>query len=103
VEGLHVVGDILTQISFNCVINLHVALLFMCFFLWVYPMCGYNYLYVYGYFLYMLHVYAYYYFSMNLFFYIMYLSIYILYMKLHKGSVCICLIACSSKILCGIA
>jgi hypothetical protein len=26
-EGLHVVGDILTKISVNCVINLHVALL----------------------------------------------------------------------------
>jgi hypothetical protein len=35
VEGLHVVGDILTKISANCVINLHDALLFMCLFLWV--------------------------------------------------------------------
>jgi hypothetical protein len=35
VEGLHMVGDILTKISSNCVINLHVALLFMCLFLWV--------------------------------------------------------------------
>ena len=34
-EGLHVVGDILTKISANCVINLHVALLFTCLFLWV--------------------------------------------------------------------
>jgi hypothetical protein len=33
-KGLHVVGDILTKISVNCVINLHVALLFMCIFLW---------------------------------------------------------------------
>jgi hypothetical protein len=39
-EGLHTVGDILTKISVNCVINLHVALLFTCLFLWVYPMCG---------------------------------------------------------------
>jgi hypothetical protein len=31
-EGLHAVGDILTKISVNCVINLHVALLFMCYF-----------------------------------------------------------------------
>ena len=31
-EGLHVVGDILTKISVNCVINLHVALLFTCYF-----------------------------------------------------------------------
>jgi hypothetical protein len=35
VEGLHVVGDILTKISVNCVINLHATLLFMCIFLWV--------------------------------------------------------------------
>ena len=31
-EGLHAVGDILTKISVNCVINLHVALLFRCYF-----------------------------------------------------------------------
>jgi hypothetical protein len=35
VEGMHVVGDILTKISANCVINLHVALLFTCLFLCV--------------------------------------------------------------------
>jgi hypothetical protein len=35
VEGLHRVGDILSKISSNCVINLHVALLFTCLFLWV--------------------------------------------------------------------
>jgi hypothetical protein len=34
-ECLHVVGDIFTMISVNCVINLHVALLFRCVFLWV--------------------------------------------------------------------
>jgi hypothetical protein len=32
VEGLHVVGDIITKISVNCVINLHAALLFTCYF-----------------------------------------------------------------------
>jgi hypothetical protein len=32
VEGLHRVGDIITKISVNCVIHLHVALLFMCVF-----------------------------------------------------------------------
>ena len=37
VEGLNIVGDILTKISVNCVINLHVALLFTCLFLWVFP------------------------------------------------------------------
>jgi hypothetical protein len=52
-EGLHAVGDILTKISVNCV------------FLWVYLMCGYICLYIYGYFLYMLHVYVYYYFNVN--------------------------------------
>jgi hypothetical protein len=66
VEGLHIVGDTLTNISVNYVINLHAALLFTCLILWVYPMCGYNYLYIYGYCLYMLHVYVYCYFSMNL-------------------------------------
>jgi hypothetical protein len=35
VEGLHTVGDILTKISVNCVMNLHVALLFTFLFLWV--------------------------------------------------------------------
>jgi hypothetical protein len=35
VEGLHVVGDFLTRIISICVINLHVALLFTCLFLWV--------------------------------------------------------------------
>jgi hypothetical protein len=35
VEGLHAVGDILTKISANFVINLHAALLFTCLFLWV--------------------------------------------------------------------
>jgi hypothetical protein len=32
VDGLHTVGDILTKISTNYVINLHVALLFTCLF-----------------------------------------------------------------------
>jgi hypothetical protein len=53
-EGMHTIGDIITKISVNCVINLHVALLFTCLFLWVYPMCSYYCLYIYGYFLYML-------------------------------------------------
>jgi hypothetical protein len=37
VEGLHAIGDILTKISANCVIILHVALLFTCLFLWIFP------------------------------------------------------------------
>jgi hypothetical protein len=66
VEGIHVVGDILTKTSANCVINLHATLLFMCLFLWVYLTCVYNHLYIYGFFLYMLHVYIYFYFNVNL-------------------------------------
>jgi hypothetical protein len=90
VEGLHAVGDIITKISANCVINLHAALLFTCSVLWVYPMRDYNCLYVYGHLLYMLHAYVHYYFSMNSCFYIMYLSVYVLYMKFRKGFVCVC-------------
>jgi hypothetical protein len=37
VEGLNAIGDIITKISVKYVINLHVALLFTCLFLWVYP------------------------------------------------------------------
>jgi hypothetical protein len=81
-EGLHVVGDILTKISVNYVIKLHVALLFTCLFLWVYLMCVYNCLDVYGYFLYMMHVYVYCYFSLNLCIYVMYLFFYVLHVKL---------------------
>jgi hypothetical protein len=65
VEGLHAIGDIITKISAICVIKLHV-LLFTCSILWVYLMHGYDYLYIYGYFLYMLHVYVYSNFRLNL-------------------------------------
>jgi hypothetical protein len=88
-EGMHTIGDIITKISSNCLINLHVALLFTCSVLWVYAMRGYNCLYIYGYFLYMLHVYVYYYLGMNPFIYIMYLSVYVLCICFHKSSVCI--------------
>jgi hypothetical protein len=90
VEVLHEIGDILTKISVNCVINLHDALLFTCLILWVYLMCGYICLYIYGYCLNMLHGYVYSYFSMNLCLYNMYLSIYVLYEKFRKSFVCIC-------------
>jgi hypothetical protein len=53
-EGLYIVGDIITKISAICVIKLHAALLFACFVLWVYLMHGYDCLYIYGYFLYMI-------------------------------------------------
>jgi hypothetical protein len=74
VEGLHAVGDILTKISVNCVIN-YMLHCYLCVILWVYLMCVYNYLNAYGYFLYMLHVYVYCYFSVNSCIYVMYLSI----------------------------
>jgi hypothetical protein len=90
IEGLYAFVDILTKICVNCVINLHAALLFMCLFLWVYPMCGYNYLYIYGHCLYIMHVYVYCYFSLNPCIYIIYLSFYIIYIKLRKSFVCIC-------------
>jgi hypothetical protein len=34
-EGLHAVGEIITNIRANSVINLHDGLLFTCLFLWV--------------------------------------------------------------------
>ena len=34
---MHAVGEILTKISVNCVINLHDALLFLFLYLWVFP------------------------------------------------------------------
>jgi hypothetical protein len=103
-EGLHVVGDIITKISANCVINLHVALLFTCLFSWVYLMCVYNCVYIYGYFLYKLHVYVYCYFSVNPCIYEMYLFVYVLNVKLVARVLCAyVLIACSLKNLCGIA
>jgi hypothetical protein len=65
-EGLHAVGDIITKISANCVIKLHVALLFMCSFYGFILCMVMTVMYIYGYFLYMLHVYVYCYFSVNL-------------------------------------
>jgi hypothetical protein len=79
-------NNILTKISVNCVINLHAALLFMCLFLWVYPMCGYNFLYIYGYCMYMFTVI----FSMNPCIYGMYVFVYVLYIKFCKSYMCIC-------------
>jgi hypothetical protein len=77
VEGLVAIDDILTEIGVNCMINFHVALLFACVVLWIYLMCGYKCLYIYGYCLYMLHVYVYCYFSMNPCIYEMYLYVYV--------------------------
>jgi hypothetical protein len=45
-DGMHVVGDIITKISAFWVIKLHVALLFTCSVLWVYLMHGYDCLYI---------------------------------------------------------
>jgi hypothetical protein len=101
-EGLHVVGDIISKISANCVINLHVALLFTCSVLWVYPMCGYNSLYVYGYLLYMLHVYDYFYFHVNPCIYRC-ICMFTFYIYVFARALCLyILIACSSKNLSGI-
>jgi hypothetical protein len=103
VEGLHAVGDILSKINANCVINIHFALLFTCSFLWVYPMHGYNCLYVYGYLLYMLHVYDYCYFCVNLCIYRC-ICMFTFYIYVSARALCVyILIACSSKILSGIA
>jgi hypothetical protein len=55
-----------------------------------YHMCGYNYVYFYGYFLYMLHVYVYCYFSVNMCIYIMYFPVYVLYIKLPQ-EFCVCI------------
>jgi hypothetical protein len=103
VDSLHVVGDILTKISVNCVINLHVALLFTCLFLWVSPMHDYNCLYAYGYFPYTMHVCVYFYFSMKSCIYVNYLSVkFYIYVSARALGV-YNLIACSSKNLFGIA
>jgi hypothetical protein len=103
VEGLHAVGDILTKISVNCVINLHAALLFTCLFLWVYPMCGYNCLYIYVYFLYMMHPYVYFYFNANLCIYRC-ICLFTFFIYISARVLCVyILIACISKNLCGIA
>ena len=65
-EGLHAFGDILTKISVNCVINLHVALLFTCLFLWVFPLCGlYMSLYLWEFPIFVACI-CYYYFHMNM-------------------------------------
>jgi hypothetical protein len=77
VEGLHAVGDILTKISANCVINLHVALLFTCLFLWVFPV----------YVACMRSLYLFQCESMHL---QMYLSVYVLYIKLPQVF-CVCM------------
>jgi hypothetical protein len=90
VEGLRTVGDILTKISFNCVMNLHVALLFTFLFYGFILFVVYNCFYIYGYFLYMLHVFVYCYFSMNPCTYIMYFPSYISYINFSKSSLCIC-------------
>jgi hypothetical protein len=61
VKGLHTFGDILTKITVNFVINLHVALLFACLFYGFILCVVYNCVYIYGYYLYMIHVYVYFY------------------------------------------
>jgi hypothetical protein len=97
VEGMYTVGGILTKIIFNYVINLQAALLFTCIFLWVYLMCGYNHLNIYGYFFYMLHVYVYYYFGVNPCSYTC-ICLFMFYIYVLAKALCVyILIACSSK------
>jgi len=97
VDGLHAVSDIITKISVNCVINLHVVVLFTCLFLWVSIMHDHNCLYVYGYFPYMLHVCVYCYFSVNSCIYVNYFFV-TFYIYVSARALCVyILIACSSK------
>jgi hypothetical protein len=74
VDGLDAVGDIVTKISTNCVINLYAALLFTCLFYGL-IICVVITVWKFGYFLYMLHVYVYCYYHVNSCQYILYLSI----------------------------
>jgi hypothetical protein len=91
-EGLHAIGDILTKISVNCVITLHVSLLFTCYF--------------YGFILCVIIVVCMLMgiaciclllFNVNTCIYIAYLSVHVLYILIfHKSSMCeYVLIACS--------
>jgi hypothetical protein len=50
----------------------------------------------------MLHVYAYCHLCMNLFIYSMHLSVYILFIKFRKNSVCICFNCMQFENVCGI-
>ena len=94
VEGLHVVSDILTKISVNCVLiymmHYYLCVYFCGFSLCVVDTC----LYIYGYFLSMLHVYVYYYFSMNLCIYRMYLSILIFIYIIPQEFMCVYVLIC---------
>jgi hypothetical protein len=77
VEGLHAVGDILTKISVNCVINFMMHYYLRVYFYGFIICVVHNCLYIYGYFLYMMHVYVYFYFSMNPCIYRVYVMFYI--------------------------
>jgi hypothetical protein len=88
VEFLHIVGDILTKISANCVINLHTTLLFTCLFLWV-IICAVIIVFI-------LWVFPVYVVRICLLLFKcesvhlqMYLAIYVLYICFHKSYVCI--------------
>jgi hypothetical protein len=103
VEGLHAVGYILTKISVNYVINLHVALSFTCSILWVIMCMIYNCVYIYGYCPHMMHVYVYCYFRMNPCIYKC-ISMFTFYIYVFARAMCVyILIACNSKNLSGIA
>jgi hypothetical protein len=94
VEGLHVVSDILTKISVNCVLiymlHYYLCVYFSGFFLSVVYTC----LYIYGYFLSMLQVYVYCYFRMNLCIYRMYLSFLSFIYKVLQEFLCVYVLIC---------
>ena len=74
-EVMHIVGDIITKISVNCVLN-YMMHYYLCVYFYGFFLCVvYTCLYIYGYCLSMLHVYVYYYFRLNLCSYKMYLFV----------------------------
>jgi hypothetical protein len=94
VEGLHAVGDILTKISVNCVLN-YMLHYYLCVYFYGFFLCVvYTCLYIYGYFLSMLHVYVYCYFCMNLCIYKMYLSVLSFIYKVLQEFLCVYVLIC---------
>jgi hypothetical protein len=92
VEGLRAVGDILTTISANCVINLHATLLFACLFLWV-IICAV----ITVFFLWVFLVYVYCHFSVNLCITDVFVCLRFIYNASARVMCVYTLIACSSK------
>jgi len=94
VEGLHTVGDILTKISVNCVLN-YMLHYYLCVYFYGFFLCVvYTRLYIYGYCLSMLHVYVYCYFHMNRCSYIIYLSVLSYIYKVLQEFLCVYVLIC---------